>query len=143
MTQTFLAQTLKVLSQAHLSHLEAGRKEPSLQLVVNISAFFKVTIDYLLNDDFPVEAIEYRASGSISTTTWMEAFSAHLRLLRKNHGLTQAQLSQKIGLKTQAHISLLETQRSEPSIDLVIQLSRFFAIPIDNLFIIDVEYYHP
>jgi transcriptional regulator with XRE-family HTH domain len=50
LTQVALARQLGLAGQAHLSNLEAGRKLPSLDLVVQIADLFGVTTDYLLCD---------------------------------------------------------------------------------------------
>jgi transcriptional regulator with XRE-family HTH domain len=53
-----LAQQLEHITHTHVSHLEAGRKEPSISLVLRIADFFGVTTDYLLRDSIPVGAEE-------------------------------------------------------------------------------------
>jgi transcriptional regulator with XRE-family HTH domain len=55
MTQVELAQRLGLARQGYVSNLEAGRKMPSLDLVVQIADLFGVTTDYLLRDMVPVE----------------------------------------------------------------------------------------
>jgi transcriptional regulator with XRE-family HTH domain len=48
-----LAAQLGLTSHSHLSHLEAGRKEPSLTLVLQLADRFGVTTDALLRDKLP------------------------------------------------------------------------------------------
>lgn len=48
LTQAQLAQQLGLQTHAHISHLEAGRHEPSLELFLQIADFFGVTTDTLL-----------------------------------------------------------------------------------------------
>jgi DNA-binding XRE family transcriptional regulator len=54
MTQVELAQQLGLARQGYVSNLEAGRKAPSLDLVVQIADLFGVTTDYLLRVMFVV-----------------------------------------------------------------------------------------
>ena len=54
-TQTDLTKLLGLSSQGYISKLEAGTKEPSLNLVVQIAESFGVTIEYLLSDTIPLE----------------------------------------------------------------------------------------
>lgn len=54
MHQADLARQLGLRTQAHISLLEAGHKEPSINLVLRIADLFGVTTDYLLRDDIPV-----------------------------------------------------------------------------------------
>jgi transcriptional regulator with XRE-family HTH domain len=58
-TQIDLARQLELNSSSHVSYLEAGRKEPSSDLVLRIADLFGVTTDYLLLDNIAVEAIEF------------------------------------------------------------------------------------
>lgn len=48
LNQTDLARALGLASQAYISNLEAGRKQPSPELVVQIADMFGVTTDELL-----------------------------------------------------------------------------------------------
>jgi transcriptional regulator with XRE-family HTH domain len=58
MTQVDVAQRLGLARQAYISNLEAGRKMPSLDLVVQIADLFGVTADYLLRDSAPLEMVD-------------------------------------------------------------------------------------
>lgn len=55
MTQVELAHILGIKHQGYISNLEAGRKLPSLDLLVQIADLFGVTTDYLLRDSLPTE----------------------------------------------------------------------------------------
>ena len=57
-SQRELARLLSLGSRAYVSNLEAGRKEPSLDLLLRLADFFGVTTDYLLRDDISVSADE-------------------------------------------------------------------------------------
>jgi len=67
LSQRELARTLGLASRAHISNLEAGRKAPSLDLIVRLADFFEVTTDYLLRGALLVErqgaSAEARAEG--------------------------------------------------------------------------------
>jgi transcriptional regulator with XRE-family HTH domain len=56
MHQTELSLQLALRTQAHISLLESGRKEPSIDLVLRIADVFGVSTDYLLRDAIPVNA---------------------------------------------------------------------------------------
>jgi transcriptional regulator with XRE-family HTH domain len=49
-----VAQRLAPVTQAHISYLEAGRKTPSPELVIQLADVFGVTTDYLLRDSMPL-----------------------------------------------------------------------------------------
>jgi transcriptional regulator with XRE-family HTH domain len=67
-----LAHQLEHITHTHISHLEADRKEPSIDLVLRIADVFGVSTDYLLRDAIPVNA-----TGSDDATT--EADEGHER----------------------------------------------------------------
>jgi transcriptional regulator with XRE-family HTH domain len=50
LSQRELAHKLKLASRAYISNLEAGRKAPSIDVVVQIADLLEVTTDYLLHD---------------------------------------------------------------------------------------------
>jgi transcriptional regulator with XRE-family HTH domain len=55
MTLHELALALGLTNRSHISNLEAGRKKPSLELIIKIALFFEVTTDQLLLDDLEVD----------------------------------------------------------------------------------------
>ena len=61
-----------------------------------------------------------------------------LEELRKNKGLSQEQLAEKVLVSRQTLISL-EKGRYNPSLDLAFRLSKFFHVPIEDLFIYEEE----
>jgi transcriptional regulator with XRE-family HTH domain len=61
-TQWDVAQRLPSITQAHISFLEAGRKAPSLDLVLHLAGIFGVTTDYLLRDNLPIADSSYALS---------------------------------------------------------------------------------
>ena len=61
-----------------------------------------------------------------------------LEELRKNKGLSQEQLAEKVLVSRQTLISL-EKGRYNPSLDLAFRLSKFFNVPIEDIFIYKEE----
>lgn len=55
LTQGALAQQLGLARHSYISNLEAGRKAPSLELLVQLADLFGVTADYLLVDTINVD----------------------------------------------------------------------------------------
>ena len=51
MTLKELAQALGYTAHGHISELEAGKKMPTVQFVLNVARLFGVTTDQLLMDD--------------------------------------------------------------------------------------------
>lgn len=61
-----------------------------------------------------------------------------LEELRKNKGLSQEQMAEKVLVSRQTIISL-EKGRYNPSLDLAFRLSKFFNAPIEDIFIYEEE----
>ena len=61
----------------------------------------------------------------------MQRFGEKVRTLRERHGLTTRQLAHLIGVKSHAHIIALESGRSKPSVDVLLQLMRVFGVSFD------------
>ena len=61
-----------------------------------------------------------------------------LEELRKNKGLSQEQLAEKVLVSRQTIISL-EKGRYNPSLDLAFRLSKFLNAPIEDIFICEEE----
>ena len=133
-THTDLAHQLGTVGRSHVSNVEAQRRPPSLLFVLQIARLFSATTDYLLCDTIPIDA----AATYISTRTsdqpnLPELFGAKMREQRLQHGMTQNELAQRLGLAANAHISLLERGRHEPSIDLVVAIADLFSVTTDYL----------
>ena len=62
--------------------------------------------------------------------------SEKLRKLREARGLTQLQVADRIGV-SKAMISAYETASKAPSIEVLIRLSRLFAVSVDYLVCMD------
>lgn len=133
-TQGTLARDLDLDSHAHISNLEVGRRVPSLDLILRVANLFEVTTDYLLRDSVPIEQpISFVDVFPPNQQTTLQLFGAKLRYLRIHHTMTQSELARQLALTTHAHISLLETSRSDPSLDLVVQIAEVFGVSTDYL----------
>jgi transcriptional regulator with XRE-family HTH domain len=132
--QTQLAHQLALATHTHISQLEAHKTTPSLHLVIRIALFFGVTIDYLIRDDIPIETpIRCSDTQVIADERYGHLFGKKLRMLRQQRNLTQFDVSRELGLAAHAHISYLESNRKEPSIDLVLRIADFFGVTTDYL----------
>jgi len=133
-TQRELAHRLTGVTQGHISLLEAHRRTPSLDLVLHIASLFDVSLDYLLFDDIPAEEMaHHRLPGTPGDTTLPRLFGAKLRYLRQREAMTQHDLARRLPAWTQSHISFLEIDRSDPSLELVVALARLFGVSTDYL----------
>lgn len=134
LSQVEVAQSLGLASSSHLSYLEAGHKAPSLGLLVLIANYYCVKIDYLLRDEQPVEQSpgQYQP---IDAASWPQNFAAKLTAYRNAAGLTQSALATRLTPTTQAFISMLESGRKVPSVELTIRIADVFGVQVDALFL--------
>ena len=63
----------------------------------------------------------------------MQRFGEKLRTLRKQHNLSIRQLATMLDISSHSHIVNLEASRKKPSIDLILKVSRFFDVSLDQL----------
>ncbi|NLP44869.1 MAG: helix-turn-helix transcriptional regulator [Peptococcaceae bacterium] len=59
-----------------------------------------------------------------------------LKVYRAMHDLTQEELAKKLGV-TRATINAIEKGRYDPSLKLAFQISRFFEVSIEDVFIFE------
>jgi transcriptional regulator with XRE-family HTH domain len=133
-THTDLARQLGTVGRSHINNVEANRRPPSLLFILQIAQLFSVTTDYLLRDAIPVDtAVDTRTRTSAQQQQLPTLFGAKLRQLRRQHGMTQHELAEQLGLSANAHISLIERGRHEPSIELVGNIADIFEVSTDYL----------
>lgn len=63
----------------------------------------------------------------------MSDFNNHLKALRQEHGLTQQELADKIGM-SKSSINMYERGEREPGIETVKRIADFFNVDVDYLF---------
>lgn len=131
MTQVVLARALHLASSAYVNNMQAGRKAPSLEIILKVANLFGVTTDYLLLDTFPTKPpIPSPFDPSPATP---HLLGTKIKYLRKQRAMTQQHLAHQLGLRTQAHISHIEAQRHEPSLEVVVKLAHVFSVTTDYL----------
>jgi transcriptional regulator with XRE-family HTH domain len=60
-------------------------------------------------------------------------FGEKMRNLRRQRGLTQVELAQRLGLAGHTHVGKLEASRDVPSLDLALRLAHVFGVSTDYL----------
>jgi transcriptional regulator with XRE-family HTH domain len=132
-TQSDLARQIAA-KRAHINNLEAGRRTPSLDLVLRLAEVFGVMTDYLLRDTIPVDmATSYPITRLSASEPASRLFGRKLRYLRERHQMTQAAVAIQLGLSANAHISFLEAGLKEPSLELVVRIADLFGVTTDYL----------
>ncbi len=62
--------------------------------------------------------------------------NSHLRVLREQHGWSQASLADQLGVSRQT-INAIETGKYDPSLPLAFAIAKLFAMRIEEIFIPD------
>ena len=62
-----------------------------------------------------------------------QLFGEKLRVLRQQHGLTQAELAHRLGLAAHSHIAKLENNHDAPSLILALRVAYSFSVALDYL----------
>ena len=134
MTQAELAELLELASHSHIANLEAARDVPSLSLVVRLGHTLNLSLDYLLRDTIPVEALADTppAAGPLAKAT-AQPLGARLRLLRQARQWSQTDVARRLQLTQRGRISNLENGYKLPSLDLALALADLFEITVDEL----------
>jgi transcriptional regulator with XRE-family HTH domain len=133
LSQAELARRLDI-SRSFVNNLEAGRKGPSIKIVLQAADFFGVTTDYLLKDTLSIQREKPSAHvGDIPKLSTLTLFAPKLNYLRSATGLTQTDLAHRLDLVANAHISYLEGGTKEPSLDLVLRIAELFSVSTDYL----------
>lgn len=133
-SQVEVAQLIGLASSSYVSYLESGRNVPSLELLIGLASYYSVSLDFLLRDDVSVEqsTSQYQP---IDATSWPGNFAAKLTAYRNATGLTQSALATRLTPTTQAFISMLESGRKVPSVELTIRIADVFGVRVDALFL--------
>jgi transcriptional regulator with XRE-family HTH domain len=138
MTQSELARQVGT-RRAHINNLEAGRRLPSMEFILSVAHVFNVALDYLVRDTLPAENIVHSQPAMPPSKQQKPClFGNKLRNLRINAGLKQSDIAQRLGLASHSHVSSLEANRREPSIELVVHIADLFGVTTDYLLRDDV-----
>lgn len=135
--QKDIAHKLNIL-QSHINHLEAGRKQPLVPLVLMYAQMFHVSTDALLLDSWDIEVVESYYDADVMMPTYPQAFGRKLRSLRKGRGLKQAELAQHLGL-SQIFVSFLEVGRKNPTPAMIVAMATLFEVSTDLLLLDSLE----
>jgi transcriptional regulator with XRE-family HTH domain len=69
----------------------------------------------------------------------MEKFGEKLRILRKQHKMSQKRLATEFGIQSDAFISEIETGKRKPSLDFVLKVADLFQVTPNHLLLDNVE----
>ena len=122
MTAKQLGNVLNV-AESTISLYENGKRAPDHEMLKKISAYFGVSVDYLLNDDNVGE------EGSSSPAS---GFGVLMRRERERRGVTVEQMALDLGLPTSLLIGI-EAKSVPPSLNAAIKIADYLEVSTDYL----------
>ena len=106
------------LSCAAVGNWETNHRKPDIDMIVQLAEYFCVTLDDLILRDLRPPIPKY---------------AGNIRYLRLNHGITQEQMGELLGLKNKSSLSLIEAGKSGISVENLEKLADFFGVTLDQL----------
>ena len=122
MTAKQLGSVLNV-AESTISLYENGKRAPDYEMLKKISAYFGVSVDYLLDNSEPVEA----TSSSLAA-----GFGMLMRQVREEKGITVEQMAVDLGMPTTLLIGI-EAKSVPPSLNAAIKIADYLEVSIDYL----------
>ena len=132
-TQSNLARSLGVRPST-ISMWEQNRRTPDINLLKNISDFFNVSTDYLL-EKTNIRNYETKETTVVLHTKGnrkMITLGDRIKDLRKSNNLTQAELGKILGVG-KTTVSMYETNNSTPNDDIKLKMCEYFNVSLDYL----------
>lgn len=137
LTQNELAKILDV-SKSNISKYEAGNVEPNLEVLIRISEYFEVPVDYLLGknvekaSDKSVLEKENKFFFFNNETLLRDIFSKRIKTAILDMGLTEDDFKTAISFGSEKATTFLNGE-GEPNADDLIELSQFLNTSTDYL----------
>ena len=117
------------ISQSAYAHWEQGNREPNFEKLSMLACIFDVSIDYLLSENLEISKESYLKLKEEKKNL----FSARLKELRLQHGFSQEELAEKIGIKRNSY-SDWENGKCKPNYEKLEKIADFFGVSLDWLF---------
>ena len=112
---------------------ESGMRKPSYENLSMLACIFDVSIDYLLGDYLEISKERYLKLKKQKEEEKKNLFSVRLKELRLQHGFSQEELAEKIGIKRNSY-SDWENGKSKPNYEKLEKIADFFGVSLDWLF---------
>ena len=117
------------ISQGTYAMWENGRREPNFEKLSMLSCIFDVSIDFLLSEYLEISKESYLNLKEEKNNL----FSVRLKELRLQHGFSQEELAEKIGIKQNSY-SDWENGKCKPNYKKIEKIADFWGVSLDWLF---------
>lgn len=128
LTQKSLSNMLNI-SQGAYAQWENGKREPNFEKLSMLACIFDVSIDFLLSENLEISKETYLKLKEEKKNL----FSVRLKELRLQHGFSQEELAEKIGIKQNSY-SDWENGKCKPNYEKLEKIADFFGVSLDWLF---------
>lgn len=128
LTQKSLSNMLNI-SQGAYAQWENGKREPNFEKLSMLACIFDVSIDFLLSKNLEISKETYLKLKEEKKNL----FSVRLKELRLQHGFSQEELAEKIGIKRNSY-SDWENGKCKPNYEKIEKIADFFGVSLDWLF---------
>ncbi|MCY7083790.1 helix-turn-helix domain-containing protein [Streptococcus oralis] len=128
LTQKSLSNMLNI-SQGAYAQWENGKREPNFEKLSLLACIFDVSIDFLLSEYLEMSKETYLKLKEEKKNL----FSVRLKELRLQHGFSQEELAEQIGIKQNSY-SDWENGKCKPNYEKLEKIADFFGVSLDWLF---------
>ena len=134
LTQQEVAEFLE-MTQPVYQKWETGRTEPNFEKISMLACIFDVSIDYLLSEYSEISKERYLKflKKRKKEEEKKNLFSVRLKELRLQHGFSQEELAEQIGIKQNSY-SDWENGKCKPNYEKLEKIADFFGVSLDWLF---------
>ncbi len=106
-----------------LCQWETGKRAPDYEMLKKISAYFGVSVDYLLDNNEPAEA---------TSSSLLSGFGKLMKQVREQKGITVEQMACDLGTTASLLIGI-EARNTPPSINAAIKIANYLEVSTDYL----------
>lgn len=128
LTQQEVADLVHV-DRVRITNWENGKREPNFENLSMLACIFDVSIDFLLSEYLEISKEAYLKLKEEKKNL----FSVRLKELRLQHGFSQEELAEKIGIKQNSY-SDWENGKCKPNYEKLEKIADFFGVSLDWLF---------
>lgn len=128
LTQQEIADLVHV-NRVTYTNWEKGKREPSFEKLSMLACIFDASIDYLLSENLEISKESYLKLKEEKKNL----FSVRLKELRLQHGFSQEELAEIIGIKQNSY-SDWENGKCKPNYEKLEKIADFFGVSLDWLF---------
>lgn len=122
------------ISQPVYQKWESGNRKPTYENLSMLACIFDVSIDFLLSEYLEISKERYlKFKKEKKEEEKQQVFSVRLKELRLQHGFSQEELAEKIGIKRNSY-SDWENGKCKPNYEKLEKIADFFGVSLDWLF---------